>query len=138
MQVRTILALAPWVDLFPLLRIALLLLTRRLRCAPSLPLRSINGVSSYAYGKVRPTFGSGVFDYVRERTHSHTRTFTFLLLSLLFAKAETEKLHSMVRRYTVPDEHAFFPKSVAPPVLSALNMAPKIMPNPININDKIK
>ena len=71
------------------------------------------------------------------RTHIRARLHSFFL-SLLFAKAETEKLHSMVRRYTVPDEHAFFPKSVAPPVLSALNMAPKIMPNPININDKIK
>ena len=44
----------------------------------------------------------------------------------------------MVRRYTVQDEHAFFPNSVAPPVLAALNVDPKIMPNPININAKIK
>eukprot|EP00729_Bicosta_minor_P009980 gene9980-16380_t len=85
-----------------------------------------------ANAKVYEQGGGSIFSASGDATSSISGSF------LDFMMAETEKLHSMVRRYTVPDEHAFFPKSVAPPVLSALNMAPKIMPNPININDKIK
>ena len=34
---------------------------------------------------------------------------------------ETEKLHSKVRRYTSPEEHAFYPSILPPPILPQLN-----------------
>lgn len=40
--------------------------------------------------------------------------------------AETEKLHAKVRRFTSPEEHAFFPDSLPEPVLPALEF-PKLI-----------
>ena len=34
---------------------------------------------------------------------------------------ETEKVHSLVRRYTSPDEHPFFPNELPPPVLPLID-----------------
>ena len=43
-----------------------------------------------------------------------------------FMLLETEKLHSKVRRYTSPEEHAFYPASLPPPVLPELDY-PKLL-----------
>jgi len=39
---------------------------------------------------------------------------------------ETEKLHAKVRRYTSPEEHAFFPQALPEPILSELSF-PKLL-----------
>lgn len=52
---------------------------------------------------------------------------------------ETEKLHSKVRRYTSPEEHAFFPNLLPPPVLPVLDY-PKILTvdkNAVNVNGEV-
>ena len=51
---------------------------------------------------------------------------------------ETERLHSLVRRYLSPDEVAFFPDDLPAPILPTLNATAAIKPNAININAKIK
>ena len=51
---------------------------------------------------------------------------------------ETERLHSLVRRYLSADEHPFFPNELPPPILPTLHASAKIKPNAININRKIK
>eukprot|EP01062_Namystynia_karyoxenos_P029957 TRINITY_DN22436_c0_g1_i1.p1 TRINITY_DN22436_c0_g1~~TRINITY_DN22436_c0_g1_i1.p1 ORF type:complete len:510 (+),score=156.90 TRINITY_DN22436_c0_g1_i1:95-1531(+) len=53
---------------------------------------------------------------------------------------ETELVHARVRRYTSPDEVAFFPEVAiaAPLLLPLVDFAPTIRPNSININPKIK
>ena len=49
---------------------------------------------------------------------------------------ETEAIHAKVRRYTSPDEHAFF-ENLPTPVLPLIEYPQLIKPNHININDKI-
>ncbi|KAL6050639.1 chorismate mutase aro7 [Balamuthia mandrillaris] len=56
---------------------------------------------------------------------------------LEFFLCETEKVQSMMRRYTSPDEHAFFPEELRSPVLPLLNYNAAIQPNQININPKV-
>jgi chorismate mutase len=54
---------------------------------------------------------------------------------------ETEKLHAKVRRYTSPEEHAFFPSFLPAPILKELNF-PEVLPKEqftksINVNSEI-
>ncbi|KAG2489831.1 hypothetical protein HYH03_011634 [Edaphochlamys debaryana] len=51
----------------------------------------------------------------------------------------TEQLHGSVRRYTSPDEHAFFPDDLPPMVLPPISYAPVLdaCADDININSKI-
>ena len=51
---------------------------------------------------------------------------------------ETERLHALVRRYTSPDECAFFPDDLPQPVLPALHPPRVLHPNGININPRVK
>jgi len=50
---------------------------------------------------------------------------------------ETEQVHAKIRRYTSPDEVAFFPDRLPPPILPLLRFPQIIRPNNININPKI-
>ncbi|RHY35344.1 hypothetical protein DYB32_000217 [Aphanomyces invadans] len=56
---------------------------------------------------------------------------------LEFMLSETERLHALNRRYTSPDEHAFFPSFLPDPILPPLDYQTVLMPNTININDQI-
>ena len=51
---------------------------------------------------------------------------------------ETERVHSLMRRYTSPSEHAFFPSLLPRPILPPIDHNQPINPNSININDKIR
>eukprot|EP00669_Euglena_mutabilis_P007707 TRINITY_DN2937_c0_g1_i1.p1 TRINITY_DN2937_c0_g1~~TRINITY_DN2937_c0_g1_i1.p1 ORF type:complete len:459 (-),score=188.23 TRINITY_DN2937_c0_g1_i1:13-1389(-) len=51
---------------------------------------------------------------------------------------ETERLHSLVRRFTAPDETAFFPADLPQPLLPPLRGPRVLYPNAININDQVK
>jgi chorismate mutase len=51
---------------------------------------------------------------------------------------ETERVHSRMRRYTSPDEHAFFPERLVPPSLPLLSFPPIVKPNRLNYNNKVK
>eukprot|EP00037_Helgoeca_nana_P027497 m.314985 g.314985 ORF g.314985 m.314985 type:complete len:291 (-) comp27513_c0_seq1:2172-3044(-) len=55
-----------------------------------------------------------------------------------FMFRETERLHALVRRYTAPDEMAFFPVGLPDPMLDSMDSPLLIVPNAININRKIK
>ncbi|ETV80727.1 chorismate mutase, variant [Aphanomyces astaci] len=56
---------------------------------------------------------------------------------LEFMLSETERLHALNRRYTSPDEHAFFPSFLPDPILPPLDYQSVLIPNTININDQI-
>lgn len=58
---------------------------------------------------------------------------SFMDLMLL----ETERLHSLVRRYQSPSEHPFS-EGLPEPVLPPIDHPAVLQPNRININDKIK
>jgi len=65
--------------------------------------------------------------------------YLFLILKItLFFPPTVEKVHSMMRRYTSPDEHPFFPEKLLRPVLPLLDYPRVIVRNNININHKIK
>jgi chorismate mutase len=52
---------------------------------------------------------------------------------------ETEKLHSKVRRYTSPEEHAFFPSQLDEPILPTLTF-PEILlscKDKVNVNSEV-
>ncbi len=51
---------------------------------------------------------------------------------------ETERLHARVRRYTGPDEHAFFPDKLPPPELPLIDFPPTLHPCAVNLNAQIK
>mmetsp|Transcript_22711 Transcript_22711/g.51246 ORF Transcript_22711/g.51246 Transcript_22711/m.51246 type:complete len:342 (+) Transcript_22711:71-1096(+) len=57
-----------------------------------------------------------------------------------FMLYETEKVHAKARRYTSPEEHAFFPVQIARanPVLEKLSYPPILAENSININDEVR
>lgn len=62
---------------------------------------------------------------------SHLSLFDWIL-------RESEKVHSLVRRYEAPDEHPFFPDALEKPILQPL-VYPKILhPNDVNVNQEIK
>ncbi|KAL7694721.1 putative prephenate dehydratase, signal recognition particle, SRP54 subunit [Plasmopara halstedii] len=54
-----------------------------------------------------------------------------------FMLLETEKLHALTRRYTSPDENAFFPHHLPEPILPLLNYPRVLNPNRINVNHQI-
>lgn len=55
-----------------------------------------------------------------------------------FFFSETEKLHSLVRRYTAPEEHPFYPHVLQTPVLPSLSaMTLRMRPNTINFNAQL-
>lgn len=62
-------------------------------------------------------------------------TFSGSLLD--FMLLETEKLHALTRRYTSPDENAFFPHLLPEPILPLLDYPRVLHPNRININHHI-
>lgn len=51
--------------------------------------------------------------------------------------SETEKLHALARRYTSPDENAFYPHLLPEPILPSLKYPQVLKPNCINVNDQI-
>lgn len=55
-----------------------------------------------------------------------------------FMLRETERLHSLVRRYASPDECAFFPEDLPPPLLPLLQCPRVLHPNSINVNAQVK
>ncbi|KAE9016301.1 hypothetical protein PR003_g14032 [Phytophthora rubi] len=54
-----------------------------------------------------------------------------------FMLLETEKLHALTRRYTSPDENAFFPHLLPEPILPIIDYPRVLNPNRININNQI-
>ncbi|CAI5744570.1 unnamed protein product [Peronospora destructor] len=56
---------------------------------------------------------------------------------LEFMLLETEKLHALARRYTSPDENAFFPHLLPEPILPIVYYPRVLNPNRININNHI-
>ena len=61
-------------------------------------------------------------------------------LSLLeYVLRETEQLHGKLRRYTSPDEHAFYPSALPPLVMRPITFEPILhsCSTSININSKI-
>lgn len=54
-----------------------------------------------------------------------------------FMFSETEKLHALARRYTSPDENAFYAHMLPEPILPCLSYPQVLKPNRININDQI-
>jgi monofunctional chorismate mutase len=54
-----------------------------------------------------------------------------------FMLLETEKLHALTRRYTSPDENAFFPHLLPEPILPIIDFPRVLNPNRININNQI-
>ena len=50
---------------------------------------------------------------------------------------ETEKLHGKVRRYTSPEEHAFFPEHLPDPILTPLQFPQLLAPNDVDVNAEI-
>ncbi|KAG2440216.1 hypothetical protein HXX76_004328 [Chlamydomonas incerta] len=59
---------------------------------------------------------------------------------LEYVLRQTEQLHGSVRRYTSPDEHAFFPDDLPPLVLPPITYPSVLDPcaDAININDQIR
>ncbi|CEM30953.1 unnamed protein product [Vitrella brassicaformis CCMP3155] len=55
-----------------------------------------------------------------------------------FFLMETEKLHARLRRYNCPDENAFFPEALPPPLLPGRPYRELLKPNRINVNERIK
>ena len=51
---------------------------------------------------------------------------------------ETERVHSLVRRFESPDEYPFFPAALQRPLLQPLNYPVILHPNDVNVNDQIK
>lgn len=51
---------------------------------------------------------------------------------------ESERLHSLVRRYQSPDEYPFHPSALREPILQALHYPAILHPNDVNVNQKIK
>ena len=52
--------------------------------------------------------------------------------------SETERLHSLVRRYDAPDEYPFFPQLLQRPILQPIKYPKILHPNDVNVNSLIK
>ncbi|OCT44419.1 Chorismate mutase [Cladophialophora carrionii] len=52
--------------------------------------------------------------------------------------SETERLHSLVRRYDAPDEYPFFPQVLQRPVLKPIAYPKILHDNDVNVNAEIK
>ncbi len=50
---------------------------------------------------------------------------------------ETERIHSLVRRYQSPDEYPFFPDALEQPILQPLRYPEILHPNDVNVNPQI-
>ena len=50
---------------------------------------------------------------------------------------ETERTHSLVRRYESPDEHPFFPDVLQKPLLAPLKFPEILHPNNVDVNQEI-
>jgi chorismate mutase len=60
-------------------------------------------------------------------------------LSLLdYILSETERIHSLVRRYESPDEYPFFPSVIRKPILKPLKYPASLHDNDVNVNQKLK
>lgn len=55
-----------------------------------------------------------------------------------YVLSETERLHSLVRRYDAPDEYPYFPEVLQRPFLQPLNYPRVLHPNNVNVNATIK
>ncbi|RMZ77494.1 hypothetical protein DV738_g4443, partial [Chaetothyriales sp. CBS 135597] len=55
-----------------------------------------------------------------------------------YVLSETERLHSLVRRYDSPDEYPFFPQVLQRSTLQPLKYPKILHPNDINVNARIK
>lgn len=55
-----------------------------------------------------------------------------------FMLSDTERLHSLVRRYDSPDEYPFFPQVLQRPMLQSLQYPKILHNNDVNVNDMIK
>lgn len=79
-------------------------------------------------------------DVIYDLKENHLRNVYGAPLSFLeWMLIETEKLHSKVRRYTSPEEHAFFPNLLPPPILPVLDY-PAILTvdkNAVNVNGEV-
>ncbi|CAM9268196.1 unnamed protein product [Phaeothamnion confervicola] len=53
---------------------------------------------------------------------------------LEYMLCETEKLHARVRRYTSPEEHAFFPTFLPAPLLPPIDIPQILAPHNVNVN----
>ena len=52
--------------------------------------------------------------------------------------SETERLHSLVRRYDAPDEYPFFPDVLQRPMMQAIKYPRILHPNNVSVNSLIK
>lgn len=52
--------------------------------------------------------------------------------------SETERLHSIVRRYDAPDEYPFFPQVLQRPIMQPIKYPTILHPNDVNVNNMIK
>lgn len=52
--------------------------------------------------------------------------------------SETERLHSIVRRYDAPDEYPFFPQVLQRPMMQPIRYPAILHPNSVNVNSTIK
>lgn len=52
--------------------------------------------------------------------------------------SETERLHSMVRRYDAPDEYPFFPQVLQRPIMQPIKYPAILHQNDVNVNSQIK
>ena len=52
--------------------------------------------------------------------------------------SETERLHSLVRRYDAPDEYPFFPQVLQRPMMQPLRYPAILHPNNVSVNSTIK
>ncbi len=51
---------------------------------------------------------------------------------------EQERLQSLIRRYESPDEYAFFPDALRPPILKPLDYPKILHPNNVDVNQELK
>lgn len=52
--------------------------------------------------------------------------------------SETERVHSLARRYEAPDEYPYFPEALQRPLLRSLQYPTILHPNNVNVNATIK
>lgn len=67
---------------------------------------------------------------ILEISSVHYRFLEFFLKNM-------ERTHALVRRYTCPDEKAFFPDALPTVHLPLVDYPQRIVPNNINKNDKV-
>ncbi|OAA61861.1 chorismate mutase [Niveomyces insectorum RCEF 264] len=68
------------------------------------------------------------------RSGASSQSFSFMDWYL----RQQEALQSRIRRFESPDENAFFPDALQPPILQPLHYPPILHPNDVVVNDRIK